>query len=189
VSGASVVGILAWGLEYNGEVRAGRGHTTDLLALRGEFEGFERDDADRMLRKAVSIINRRTEAAAIVLCEREEFEALAPKAKGQPRDPYALCCHICMFMLGKWMKSTNRQGRIAYFFESGNQHAGEAHRLLSLAVTPEGKAVGLADRYRYESHTFLNRAVAPPLQAADLLAWEWTKLYDETIKRPIRPAS
>lgn len=45
--------------------------------------------------------------------------------------------------------------------------------------------------YQYRSHGFLGKSVdgATPLQAADLLAWEWGKFFDETLaerKRPMR---
>ncbi len=39
----------------------------------------------------------------------------------------------------------------------------------------------------YRSHGFVSKGDACPLGAADLLAWEWAKYYDETVTRKKRP--
>lgn len=47
----------------------------------------------------------------------------------------------------------------------------------------------LKEAYRHTSHTFIESDKAWALQAADVLAWEWTKFMDETVtsrKRKMR---
>lgn len=158
--------------------------TADLLARQGVFKGISAVDRDRMVKRAVAIIRERSSASAIVLCQRSEIEALAPAQKRGLRGPYPICCHFCMSLLGQWLdKRSPGTGDISYFFESGDEYAGEAGELMNLAASPEGIAAGLDKLYRYRSHTFVGKMDAPPLQAADLLAWEWTKVKDETIDR------
>ena len=41
-------------------------------------------------------------------------------------------------------------------------------------------------RYRYAGDSFLPKSEAVPLQAADMLAYEWAKFRDETVERSIR---
>ena len=43
------------------------------------------------------------------------------------------------------------------------------------------------ESYRHSGDAFLPKSDAIPLQASDMLAWEWAKCRDETIERPIRP--
>jgi hypothetical protein len=158
-------------------------HTTDLLALRREFKHFSRDQSHRMLRRAVEIVNERTAVAVVVMCNRKEFAAVAPKKRGFS-NPYPTCCHLCMSLVGQWMdKRSPGTGDVAYFFESGFQYQAEANDLLSLAKSRNGITAGLDKMYRYRSHTFMDKRDCLPLQAADLLAWEWTKLKEDTIDR------
>lgn len=163
-------------------------HTTDLVNRREEFQGFSVDDVNRMMKRAIGIINERVSVAAVVICNRKEFEAVAPASRGFS-DPYPVCCHLCMSLMGQWLdKRSPNQGNISYFFEAGNKHYGEADDLINLAATPDGIEAGLSRFYRYRSHTFLRKDAegSAPLQAADLLAWEWTKVKDETLDRGLR---
>jgi hypothetical protein len=163
-------------------------HTTDLVHQQGEFKDFSRDDSNRMLKRAVAIIKERASVAVLILCQRQEFEAVAPTWQHGFGDPYPICCHFCMMLLGDWLnKRSPASGDIAYFFESGNQHTGEANDLMSLARLG-GVETEVGKSYRYRSHSFIDRRDAAPLQAADLLAWEWTKAKDETVDRALRPA-
>lgn len=157
-------------------------HTTDLIALQGEFKDFDREDADRMLRKAVGIINRRASAGFVVFCDREEFQTTAPRTVYGWTDPYPVCAYLCMGSLGKWMRETSRPGDAAYFFEGGGKHTGEAHHLMDLA----NRSPEVREFYRYRSHAFVGKCDAEPLQAADFLAWEWTKFSDPKEVRPMR---
>lgn len=73
---------------------------------------------------------------------------------------------------------------VAYFFEAGHDYEGEARRFLANAAQNGG---ALKDYYRHRSDTFAPKTNALPLQAADMLAWEWAKCQDETIEQRIRP--
>jgi hypothetical protein len=149
----------------------------DLWARQGVFKGISKPERDRMIKRAVAIIRERSSVSAIVLCDRHEIETLAPAGKRGLRGPYPACCHFCMALLGKWLdKRSPKTGDIAYFFEAGDQYAGEAGEVMKLAGSRAGIEAGFDKFYRYRSHTFAGKEAAPPLQAADLLAWEWTKL-------------
>lgn len=77
----------------------------------------------------------------------------------------------------------NNPDRIVYTFEAGHQHESEAREFVSSMVSSEE----LKKIYRHAGDVFLPKADAIPLQAADLLAWEWAKFYDESILTPKRP--
>lgn len=164
--------------------------TADLLARQGVFRGISCKERDRIMKRAVAIVREFTAVSVIVLCRRSEVDALAPTRKPGLRGPYPICCYFCMALLGQWLdKRSPRVGDIAYFFESGDEYAGEASAVMDKAKSSDGIEVGLDKFYRYYSHAFVGKEDAPPLQAADLLAWEWTKFKDETIDRWIGEAS
>lgn len=157
-------------------------HMADLVALRGEFKGFTGRDRDALLRRAVELVNRDIAVAFAVSCNRTEFASIAVSLRGL-REPYSYLCMLCMQTVGNWMRATDIDGDVAYVFESGQEFQEEACDLMNLAT----KFKEIGELYRYRSHTFAAKCDAAPLQAADLLAWEWTKHHDETVAQPIRP--
>jgi hypothetical protein len=72
---------------------------------------------------------------------------------------------------------------LAYTFEAGHLYEPEA-RAFMMNVAKGGP---FKESYRYRSDSFLSKSDAIPLQAADMLAWEWTKCQDETLEKRIRP--
>ncbi len=78
---------------------------------------------------------------------------------------------------GSWVREKGRSGGIAYVFEAGDAYHGEADDLMSHAANVDR----VRDAYQYRSHGFVAKQDAVPLQAADLLAWEWGKYFDETV--------
>lgn len=158
-------------------------HMVDLAAGRGAFKNMPRSTLDRLLREAVRAVNRRMSLGVAVSCKINELESAAPHWIRGFRRAYPICCHLCMTSLGKWLRDSRFAQNVAYFFESGHPYEGEARDFIRRAVCSKE----LRDAYRYYSDSFLPKADAPPLQAADLLAWEWAKFYDETIQQQLRP--
>jgi hypothetical protein len=75
-----------------------------------------------------------------------------------------------------WCDRYHYTGKVSYFFEQGHRHQALTNGIVEqLRVSLVGK-----NGLRYHSHSFANRRDVRPLQAADLLAYEWTK---ELIRR------
>jgi len=88
-----------------------------------------------------------------------------------------------MMSLGNLMADANLSGDVTYVFEAGHPSEPEARDFIKRAiVSPEVKS-----SYRHNGDSFLAKPDAVPLQAADLLAWEWAKCRDETLEQGIRP--
>jgi hypothetical protein len=92
---------------------------------------------------------------------------------------------MAMQALGRHVARQRPDERIAYFFESGDEHQGEAHRFMSnVDRCPE-----LKEAYLHDSHTFKDKKDVPALIAADCLAWEYARYWDLTVlqrKIPMR---
>ena len=158
-------------------------HMADLVALQGEFEDFTRADSNDLIKRAAAIVAAEIEVAIAFSFSRADFQAVASQLRGL-REPYSFCCYLCMQEMGNWIREQGIGSRVSYFFEAGQEFQAEANDLMHLAAIPT-----VRDLYCYQSHDFLkkNDAPAPPLQAADFLAWEWSKHRHETVNESKRP--
>lgn len=158
-------------------------HMCDLTKRRGSFEGISDRERERLIVEAIRVIKSRMSAAFAVSCNVDEITETAPKgARGFSR-AYPLCCHLCMSEVGRFLRSSNSADRVTYIFEAGHPYEGEARTFIrQVILSPVVK-----ESYRHEGDAFLPKKDAVPLQAADLLAWEWTKFRDETLEQNLRP--
>src|SRR5258708_2752761 len=157
-------------------------HMKELTQRRGRFKTVNPSQAGELLKRGVQIIKRRISFGVTISCDVNEMNALLPTWIGGFQHAYPVCCHLAMHALGNLVRKSGHDDEIAYFFESGDEYSGVAHNFMARAIdTPE-----LKESYRYGSHSFIGKDKALPLQAADVLAWEWAKYLDETVTRNIR---
>lgn len=161
-------------------------HMVDLAAGKGLFKDLPRKDCDKLLRGAVEIIKKRVTLGIATSCNVKDFAEIASAVwTGEFGHPYTVCAHFCMGLVSKWLKGRQDARKVAYLFESGHLHMAQANSLFTGAT----KFDDFMDLYQYQSHGFIVKNAATPLQAADLFAWEWAKYCDETHwqqKRPMR---
>ena len=90
--------------------------------------------------------------------------------------PYTFAVFGCLTNIERWAQRTGYTGKVAYFFEAGHEKQSEANAVLTeLAKKPQGQ------QFRYFSHTFADKSDAPPLQAADMLAWQMRKFHKDRL--------
>jgi hypothetical protein len=157
-------------------------HTVDLVHGRGAFAGTTSDERHSFMVEAVKIVNARMTAGVAISCNLTEVERHAPAWVCGFGHAYPLCCHLAMTTLGAYLDESRDPEKVVYIFESGHAYESEARRFMT-------NAVGCSDlkrSYRHHGESFLPKSDAVPLQAADLLAWEWAKFRDETVELPIR---
>lgn len=152
-------------------------HMKDLAASQGEFRDLSKEERGDFLKEAVSIVNRYRLVAVACSCRVSDFNVLKRIRRFHGfNSPYAVCTHTCMILIGNWLRLQKNPARVAYLFEAGHRHAPDAERLLSRVT----EAASIKNSYRYRDHKFLEKTDAVPLQAADLLAWEYAKFQDES---------
>jgi hypothetical protein len=159
-------------------------HMSELAAGNGRFKHVHKTERARLCKGAVKIFNRRAQYGVAVSCYVQEMHHYLPRWVKGFEHAYPVCCHMAAIMMGAHIKNSAVDDSIAYVFESGHRFASSAQHMMSYASngTPEVK-----ESYRYVSHAFVPKDEAPPLQAADLFAWEWAKYRDETVDKKIRP--
>lgn len=87
------------------------------------------------------------------------------------RTPYQFCAWHSLPPVRMWCDEHAPDAKASFFFESGFRHAGQARVMMDRIF----EMPNLSKQYRYKSHTFIDKEESGPLQAADLLAWQWYK--------------
>lgn len=119
--------------------------------------------------RAIELTRSYSECGFGVVISRRDYEEVVPvEYRGIIGSPYTFSLRLCLTNARYWAEQkSGYEGRFAYFFESGCADQSEANRVMceSYQTKPE--------RFRFESHTFADKRTVLPLQAADLLAWQW----------------
>src|ERR1019366_2860398 len=101
-----------------------------------------------------------------------DYLAASPPTLGI--DPYTFCVNYCMNGVVAWANKFGEAGPISYTFEAGHKDQAKTKAIIN-RFTREKR---MADAYRYHSHSFVKGKKICGLAAADLLAWEFSKAYD-----------
>lgn len=169
------------------------GHMTDLHARRGEFEGISDDEADRLCRGSVRIINKYASYIVTVACDISEVvESLPTEATPDSKwildvykNFYPVCAHWALTSIGNF--AGRKPGGIAYWFELGDEDQGAVMRFLSDIRTPAKRP--LLDNYAFSSATFSPADDVRLFETADFAAWEWAKQIERQRNGlPTRPS-
>ena len=161
-------------------------HTTDLVALQGEFRDLERRESDAILRSAIEVIRETNLFGVVVSCYPNNVgQKDWPQVEGL-RGHYATCIELCLTAAKIWLDQLPDNQKIAYFIERGYRDEGEIRLFFSNLREHD-----LRGTYGMVSENVIGKQDAVLLGASDLLAWEWTKYVEETLDPPsgkaIRP--
>lgn len=106
--------------------------------------------------------------------------------KGPTMSAYAFCARCVIDEIGRWFHQTGFRGKSAYLFEAGHESWSEADQVVRAVLTnPLNKLNDV--HYGYKAHSFIEKQESPPVQAADILAWQWaTDIKHQMGGRPRR---
>ena len=146
-------------------------HMTDAVHCSGHYAraGMTMVDCVECNRSLIENIKRRTLFGFGVSVDPQMYSEIVGKENNAP-SAYSFCLMGCLTIIRRWIERKSFQGRVSYFFEAGHQRQGEANRFITGAILTSERA---KVRHRYASHKFVEKTQAPPLQAADMLAWHY----------------
>jgi len=143
-------------------------HAADCAHRVGEFSALDQKQTKELTVKLVGIIKRRIEIGIADSISETDFGSIDP-----PRwvrgGPYLFAALQVLGGVVSWAEKYSYTGKISYFFEAGHKHQSVTNRAIDM-VRAKGSGY-----LRYHSHTFAGKSDLRPLQAADLLAYEWQK--------------
>jgi Protein of unknown function (DUF3800) len=158
-------------------------HSADCANLHGEFKGWSESERDALVAKALPTIADAHLAGFVIGISLDDFNnALASRAdlRGLFGTPYTACFQwIIQSIINRAIEFGNTE-RIAFFHENNDYHAEafEAFDWVKKHRNPGERGVTL---------TFGAKEDFPPLQAADVLAYEGNKRLRD-LSRPCRRA-
>ena len=141
-------------------------HMTDSVTGNGHYKALSPHERIESEKALIRQIRLRTMVGCAVAVEPGYYnERLDPIPDS--KSAYSFCLMGVVVNLLNWLKSTKKAGMVSFVLESGHSDQSEASSLLSeLPRTEWGEM--------YHSHTFVGKDEAPQLQAADMLAWQFS---------------
>jgi len=160
-------------------------HATDCGNGKKEFKHLVPQQRIELTKSVIGIVKRRMHIGFAVTMSETDFHQVPPPTwlKG---GPYMICAMYALSGVSGWAEKNSYDGGISYFFEEGDKHQGATSEAIrELCEHPIGKS-----GFRYHSHAFVPKLGNGPLQAADLLAYEWfreiERLNGPNSQRPSR---
>jgi hypothetical protein len=169
-----------WTKRWNGAKRPIKVfHAADAQKLHGEFEGWSEEDRDEFVKRVVPIIADTGFPGIVIGVHMAEFRrAMAGHGDLAPffGTPYAACFHWVVQTLMYLQARTGNRERIVFVHENNDyQHEVlESFNYIKSRANPNRISLGIL---------FGDKASHPPLQAADILAYEGNK----RMRDPHRP--
>jgi hypothetical protein len=154
-------------------------HMTDFESRRQAFATWSNPERIRRLQRLQKIIRRRTRKAIAVAVAVDAY-AVAREERKVPGElsAYGFAVMECTKKVGAWADLTGHKDPVGYCFEAGAKHQGD----VVTAMTCVEKNPTFQARFRYGSWAFGFKQDLPPLQAADMLAYEvWKEMVNANL--------
>lgn len=139
-------------------------------ARQSPFDRLTDFECIRVATEAIALINRYAEFGCAITVDPKAFNKIVTK-KGAVGSPYEYCSWLCLISARKESFAKHKNKSMSFFFEAGFKDHGRADTMMSRIFSlPQHRSF-----YNYKSHVFIDKAECGPIQAADLLAWQWYK--------------
>jgi hypothetical protein len=132
------------------------------------FDHLGKDQCIAIETEAISIIRSAIKFGFAVSVYPSQFDKTVPHSP-EIGSPYSLCAHTCLTAVRGWANRFNIEGKISYVFEAGHRSQAEANGIMIRLF----KKPNLRAEHRYAGHSFADKRAVLPLQAADIIAWQW----------------
>jgi hypothetical protein len=157
-------------------------HANDCIGRYGKFSVLSRPQSEGIVDAMVRVVKNTMTFGAVAAFKQADYKEeikREPKLRDFVGSAYSLCAMRCIELVNQRFEEEHCTGEAQFIFEAGNEYAGEISHFLSNAFrNPE-----LRNRFRIGGYDFLPKKEAPPLQAADLLGWEWRKAYEIAVAK------
>ena len=153
-------------------------HMTDCANKQGEYENLPLEIRIKTEVKLIEHIKRRSKFGIAMALDPSAYATTVGSMEYAP-NAYTYLMMTIVQEMSKKMESSGYIGKVAYFFEAGHQHANFANTVMT---SIQKYAPGFIGGKSYTSHSFVQKAHALPLQAADMLAWQLSHYGERYLK-------
>jgi hypothetical protein len=155
-------------------------HMSEFAAGHGEFVGWPDPKRKRVLSKLCTIINDHITLGTVVgVLKRDYDSAIRGDFKNYcGRYHYTFVVRHCAKGPRAWLDE-NHSSSIRYFFDQMSKGKGEIMDVMDRALETSRLEMQQTGVLSLVDYSFGNKAIFPPLQAADILAWSYFQLIQE----------
>lgn len=158
-------------------------HASDAQALKGEFDGWSETRRDDLVKRVLGVTADSGLPGIVIGINLNHFdEALSGEADLRKffGTPYTACFHWVVQSLMYLQFRTDNRERVMFVHENNDFHgdAMESFNYMKDHVNPGGVAMSMM---------FVSKADFPPLQAADILAYEGNRRMRDPDRPERRP--
>lgn len=158
-------------------------HQTDCATGNGGYAKLTMEQRIDAQKRLITHIKRRSEFGFSVTLDPAHYANEIAPHKGMPT-AYSFLVLAAVNALALWAERREIVAEFSYIFEAGHENQHEANIIMqALATEPDEKR----REYRYTAHRFLKKQDAPPLQAADFLAWQVFTYHKRKAVGHLRP--
>ncbi|MGA9048199.1 MAG: DUF3800 domain-containing protein [Dehalococcoidia bacterium] len=162
-------------------------HMSDFAGRHGVYRTWTTEECETRFQRLAGIINAcATCSVAVILPVLEYAAAMGTDRDAIPGDAYGFAAICLTFRLPKLMIDHHYDSdpQLAYFLDTGAYRAGE----IASAMTKAISKWRLRKTVRFNSVTLAQKEGFVPLQAADILAWQWhyhARYEDTSIRKQV----
>lgn len=159
-------------------------HMVDCAHGAAPFDGLSPEQRIAVEKEMIALIREYSEYGfAVSVYERDYDSVIPPGLKAHTGSAYSFCVRQCLTLVKDWLNSSDFKGDVAYYFEAGHARQCEALSILNDIFNERI----LVNHYQHAAHVFADKRKFLPLQAADLLAWQWhTDKKHKMLRQPPR---
>lgn len=136
------------------------------------FDRLSEEECIEVATEAIGLIGKHAAHGFAVTVDQASFYRVVT-AKGFVSTPYELCAWLCLVTTNSYAERAHPNSGMSFVFESGFKDQTTANGMMNNIFN----APKLRESYRYVSHSFIDKKLSRPTQAADILAWQWFKDY------------
>jgi hypothetical protein len=134
------------------------------------FDRLTDGECIKIATEAIGLINKYASIGFAVTVDQAAFSEVIT-SKGVFSTSYELCSWLSLVCVKTQADRLFPLSPMSFFFEAGFQHQGVANKMMNRIF----KIPSLRKMYRYKAHAFVDKTECRPIQAGDLLAWQWYK--------------
>ncbi len=158
-------------------------HMKEYAHCRGEFEGWPEYKRKALMSDLIWVIksNVQFRVGAVVPCEVYKSTVRAIDPKDTRLSPFWLCFQTCLNGLAAYCQKHGIAEDIALVFDENKESSKHAAGF----YTAFKAATNVPNRSQLASLSFADDKKLTPLQAADLLAYEFNKYHQGYMRKPL----
>ena len=159
-------------------------HATDLENFRGEYTGWDKEQRIAFQKELIALINPYTRLIMSQGVRVDDFNEVYPsvkdKYKGLQSSPYQLCCDLCWLNVSDWAKVVPDRRPVSVYFAEGNKFKTDSIR----AYLSGCNTKRMREQFNIVKIKGVDMKSSTPAQAADFIAYETWKLWENREKYP-----